>query len=63
METLGRFLGVIGAVVLFVIILTFPIMLIWNYVFIKFGLPTLNLWETFLMIVFFKTIFSSNSKD
>ena len=65
METIGRILVVIAITLVTSLILSIPVMLLWNWLMPKiFGLITISLWESMGVITLSSLLFkNSNSND
>lgn len=64
MEILIKFLGVIALIVIIAILLSFPIMWLWNWLMpVIFGLTKITVWQAFGLYLLCRFLFkSTNSK-
>jgi cadmium resistance protein CadD (predicted permease) len=66
MEVFGKFLGVLGLLIVVSLLAALPVMWLWNWLMVDiFGLMTIGFWQAFGLKLLAASLFhsSSNSSD
>lgn len=62
LKTIGAFLGFVGLMVVWVLVTTLPVQILWNLLVPElFGLPKLGFWQTFGLLVLVNLIFNRST--